>query len=99
MDRLSYIANSLRRTGSSTFILKAAINNPNVVIVYGCMEIAERFKREYFKMLKGSIWYKRLFWNLFGRDEPVFTSLDCDDIASFKLPVVFDGSALLVKDK
>lgn len=93
MERLQEIVYSTRQTGNTTWILKAAIKNPECVIVSKNMQQAKFLEREYYKLLLNAWWGQKLWWKLFGRKHPKFLCLN-SEFRGFSLPVIFDNGAL-----
>ena len=82
-----------RKTGNTTWILKSAIKYPNCVIVAHSMQYAQELEKQYFNMLAESPWHRKLYWKIFGRKHPKFTSIN-SRFEGTKLPVIFDNSVL-----
>lgn len=91
------IARSNRTKGDITWILKSAIDNPNVMIVVRNQEVAKDLKIAFELLVSKSIWYKKLYWNFFGRANPVIVSMYCKNvIRRTNLPIVlFDNSSMI----
>lgn len=90
--RLIYQAS--RRQGSTEWLLKAAMNNPNVIIVAPTEEYANNLRKRYTRMIYVAPWYKRTWWFFFGKVMPSFISVEGTHHAIFRAPIVFDNSAL-----
>lgn len=93
MNNLQEIVYQTRRTGSTTWILKAAIKNPECVIVSKNMQQAKQLEHQYRKMLLNVWWGQKLWWKLFGQKHPNFLSLS-SEFRGFRLPIIFDNGAL-----
>ncbi len=93
MNDLQEIVCQTRRTGNTTWILKAAIKNPECAIVSKNMSQAKHLEHQYIKMLFNMWWGQRLWWKWFGRKHPKFLSRHCD-FNGLRLPVIFDNGAL-----
>lgn len=98
MSIQSQIIASTRRSGNTTWILKAAIDNPNCIIVCRDANQANYQAKLYNKMILNQPWYKKLWWKIVGREEPVFASVSDTDAfryASREMrAVIFDNSAI-----
>jgi len=93
MEKITEIVHRTRNTGNTTWILKAAIKQPNCIIVSKSKRDAEYLEWKYFQILSKSAWYKKLWWKWFGRKHPKFLSL-YNDFRGLGLPVIFDNGAL-----
>ena len=89
-NQITEIVESNRRYGSTTWILKSALQNPNCLIISRDMNISDRIKQTYNKMYFEVFFLKRLFWKLMKRKTPVFTSLS-NHIHGYARPIVFDN--------
>lgn len=94
MDKVKEIVIKARQTGSTTWILKAAINNPNCIIVTGDIFTAKELKDHYFKLINKQNWLKRLWRKIFNRKHPVFCSVDYNRFDNADKPIIFDNSSL-----
>jgi len=90
MERITEIVYSTRRTGNTTWILKAAIRNPECIIVSKNMMQVQYLADEYHRLLSKSIWYKKLYWKWFGRKHPRFMTIN-SRFEGMNLPVIFDN--------
>lgn len=97
MSIAEQIAIENRRTGSTTWILKAAVNDPNCTIVCKSADYSYDLEREYKKMLSKSNWLLRLKWKLFGRNHPQFISAYSAKTYYVSSPLIFDNSSLSAK--
>jgi hypothetical protein len=98
MNKITEIVLLTRRTGSSTWILKSCISNPECIVVCADKERAQYMEMQYRDLLYKSPWYLKLKWYFFGRKNPRFVSVQYDPNNIFRrndLPVIFDNSALL----
>lgn len=93
MNNLQEIVYQTRQTGNTTWILKAAIKNPECVIVSKNMQQAKHLEHEYRKLLLNVWWGQKLWWKWFGRKHPKFLSLH-SEFRGFRLPIIFDNGAL-----
>jgi len=96
-NNIKEIVNDHRGTGNTTYILKAAIHNPKVIIICRNSETSNYLKDEYKDMLKNSNWLLKLKWKIFGRSEPFFVSAQSSQVrrlSMFRRPIVFDNSSL-----
>lgn len=91
MDKLRYIADATKRQGQTTWILKAAIAQPNCAIVSKTTQQARYLKKEYERLISKSSWHKKLYWKMFGRKQPLFLTVDCAFYGT-RRPVIFDNS-------
>lgn len=84
--------------GSTTWLLKAAIKNPNVTIVSRYIHKSDEIEMLYRYLLTREPWYKKLLWKWFGRKHPIFGSLESHNAqrgAGFhNRPIAFDNEAL-----
>ena len=94
MEVLEKIVRVTRGTGNTTWILQAAIENPNCIIVSRNMRGAEELEGLYNNLLHNSIWYKKLWWKVSGRKHPKFVSLHYE-FSGGNLPVIFDNGTLI----
>lgn len=94
MEEIKIICAQSRRKGSTDYLLRAAINDPNVTIVSITMSHSESMEQRYYQMLLKAPWYKRLHWFLAGRGKPIFTSLSIAEYSTPALsrPLIFDNS-------
>ena len=94
-DKVKEIIRSSRRTGSSTWILEAAMQNPKCVIIAGTGLHAKFLEHFYTKMVNELPWYKRYYrkFILKHNTKPIFTYISVSD-DGYNLPVIFDNSAL-----
>ena len=83
-----------RRTGNTTWILKAAVNAPDCIIVCKDQSYASELEFEYKELLLKSKWWLRLKWLLLGRKHPKFISVYMLQICVINKPLIFDNSAL-----
>lgn len=88
---------TIRGSGTTTWILKAAIKSPRCIIISRDEHTSINLRLMYFRLLSEEHWLKKLYWKIFGREEPLFRSLN-SSLGSFqglKRPIIFDNSALL----
>lgn len=88
------VINEVVRTGSTTWILKAAIENPNCVIISKNYEQSTVLRKEYFKMILNSPWYKKLYWRWINKKHPKFIPISCD-FHGIRMPIVFDNGTFV----
>ena len=98
-DELRYVnikksAIYYRCTGNTSWILKAALNNPECIIVVGNSAALRELSSEYEKLINNSPWYKKIYWKLTKRSYPKFTTVD-NVIPGAKLPLIFDNSCFV----
>lgn len=95
MENVQDIVNSTRRLGNSTWILRAAIDQPNIIIVAKNEQHANELKKTYYWLCDQEPWYVKLKWRFFGRPEPRFMSVNSrTGFAGYKIPVIFDNGTL-----
>lgn len=56
-------------------MLRAAVNDPKVIIVAANERQVEILERSYHKLISEQPWYKRLWWKIIKRRSPVFVSI------------------------
>jgi hypothetical protein len=92
MQRIQEIVQSTRRTGNTTWILTAAITQPNCIIVARNDQHANELKKAYNELILKQPWYRKLKWAILGRIEPKFMTLNNKSaLAGYKIPVIFDN--------
>jgi len=95
-NNVKVISNMHRRSGTSTWILKAALQNPKCLIIFKDEEKARKFKYDYYRELsKLNPWRK--FWvklKIRKVGYPIFQSISVPFI-SHGYPIIFDNSALV----
>ena len=72
--------------------MKAAIKQPNCVIVTKSNKDMDFLKREYYKLLSNSTIFKKFYWKLFGRKHPKFMTID-SRFEGLRLPRIFDNGS------
>lgn len=93
-DAAQTIALNARRTGSTTWIMEAAMRNPNIVVVFRDRSVSDAAIHDWNRMLFNLPWHKKLYRKVFKVGSPKFTTLfDC--IPCRGLPVVFDNSCFI----
>lgn len=97
MEKVYEILSLTRRSGSTTWILKAAIRNPECIIVCRSIEHAWFFKKQYVELLDKQPFYLRIWWWFFGRKFPEFVPFNIFTKISFrkKMPVIFDNQVFI----
>ena len=90
----SSIAYWSRQSGNTTWLLKAAINNPNCIIIAKNGRGAKELQNRYYSLLNEESWLKRIWWKLFGRKHPSFRTIDYS-FNGLKKPIIFDNSSLI----
>ncbi len=88
---------SKRRCGHTEYMLRAAVNNPEVIIVVATESHIGALVRRYNKLISEQPWYKRIWWRITNRRSPRFVSIrnahsSCDGICE---PVMFDNACFL----
>ncbi len=97
-----------RRKFSTTFILKAAINNPNVIIVFRNKEEAKREEAHYYHLISklnfiNKVKFKKINWKFFKNPiiytffktpiKPLFISIsELEKIRGCDKALIFDNS-------
>lgn len=94
MQKIEEIVRTTRRTGNTTWILQSAIKTPNCIIVSKDMQQAKFLEQTYKILLSKSVWYKRLWWKLFGRENPKFVTLGFRFEGRNK-PIIFDNGTFI----
>ena len=93
---LKTILRSTRQRGSTTYLLDAAINNPNVTIIVANHSQAKQLEEQYKKRLEELSWWKKALRKISKAGEPNFISMksyrELDH--SKKTPVVIDLHAV-----
>jgi len=85
-----------RQRGSTTYLLDAAIKNPNVTIVVANSNQAKMLEQQYKKMLEDLSWWKKILRKIEAKNEyPHFVSLrNYRELDHSKRPVVIDLHAV-----
>lgn len=92
MENVQEIVLNTRRTGNTTWILNAAINEPNCIIIAKNEQHANDLRKRYYDLLMKQPWYKKIYWNFFGKAHPRFMSINNrSGFAGYKIPVIFDN--------
>lgn len=91
-----------RGRGNSTWILKAAIKNPEVIIITknkaDSIDMENRFNELLEEEFKKDPWYIKLWYKFFKRKikKPIFNTLhDLDRNRVHRFPVIFDNYSIL----
>ena len=92
MEKIKEIVYKTIATGNTTWILKAAIKQPNFVIISKNMQQAKNLERNYFYLLSKCVWYQKLYWKWFGRKHPKFMTID-SRFEGLGLPIIFDNGS------
>lgn len=89
------IINETRGRGNTTWILKSAIDNPEVILMFGDRRTALENGNIYCNMVADLPWWKRYWRRFTGKDriEPLFTYYG-ENLRGMKRPIVFDISAI-----
>lgn len=82
------------RCGTTTWILNAAVTNPNVIIVCNSFGYASNLEDQFIKRIQNMSWLKRWFWKRTHKVWPVFISAESfvRDSAGLRRPVILDNS-------
>jgi len=91
-DTLQEILYRTRATGNTTWILQAAIKNPNCMIVSKDKKQSRWLEQKYHNLLSEKGYFKRLYWRVFGRKHPKFVDVN-NDFRGWGMPVIFDNGA------
>lgn len=93
MSRFKKLSIVIRKEDGTTWMLKSAIDNPDVVIVSKDAASMAHLKRQYNWLLSKSPWYKRLRWALYDRIHPTFITL-VSGFGETSKPIVFHNESL-----
>jgi hypothetical protein len=93
---LRNIIKSVRQQGSTTYLLDAAINNPNVTIIVANQAQAKEMEAQYKKRLKNLPWWKKLMRILKSDSSPRFVPVRNGKDLMFgnRTPVIIDLYAI-----
>lgn len=94
MNSVENIVHQTRGTGNTTWLLKAAINDPDCIIIARNGENKNDLYDHYHWLLGKERWYRRLWWRVFGRKHPEFRTLRYS-FNGVREPVIFDNSSLI----
>jgi hypothetical protein len=88
---------SKRRCGHTDYMLRAAINDPRVIIVVANQSQISKLKKRYLELLDRQPGYKKLWWFFVGRRMPVFVNIGHAqrETAGMTLPVMCDNLTLI----
>lgn len=86
---------AIRGSGTTTWILKAAIKSPRCIIVSKDEYTSEKLNIMYRCLILKEGLLKRLYWEVVGREYPIFISLDSslEGFRGLNRPIIFDNSA------
>jgi hypothetical protein len=92
MSNLSVVLNKSRRSGITTWILKSAIKNPNVIILSSTLKQSKLLRDLFDRMIDNSFWL-RLKYKYFRAKKPQFESIDSIFLLyGVDKPVILDNS-------
>ncbi len=95
--KIAEFIRSKRRCGHTEYMLRAAVNDPKVIIVAANESHVSMLRERYFRILSQQPWYKRLWWWWIKRKEPIFISKNkLQDAYSVCAPVQVDNYAYFV---
>lgn len=95
IDNVHKIINIGRQRGNTTWLLRAAIKQPNVMIVCRNQTSVAEMTKSYKKLLQKEPWYKKFWWWCFGRSNPKFVTVNNpDNLRGINFPTVFDNGAI-----
>lgn len=88
---------SKRRLVHTDYMLRAAVNNPAVIIVCANEKQVGQLVKRYYQLIQEQTWYKRLWWRWTKRRSPVFTSIGNAQRATEGMyePLMFDNLTLI----
>lgn len=66
---------SKRRCGHTEYMLRAAVNNPRVIIVAANEKQIKHLRDKYHDLLRKEPWYKHLWWFFAGREHPMIINI------------------------
>lgn len=72
---LKTILRSTRQRGSTTYLLDAAINNPNVTIIVANQTQAKQLEEQYKEKVNSLPWWKKALRKISKSGEPNFVSM------------------------
>jgi hypothetical protein len=86
-----------RRRGNSTYLLKAAIDNPDCCIISGSLAASDALKKRYKQLLEELPVYKKFFRWLTGKNKkmPSFESVTSFKPHQSRVPVIVDLEAII----
>lgn len=93
---LRNIIRSVRQQGSTTYLLDAAINNPNVTIIVANQAHAKEMEAQYQERLKNLPWWKKLMRILTSDAKPRFVPVrnGKELMSGNRTPVIIDLYAI-----
>lgn len=100
MYSVSDIAKKYRRSGNTSWILKAALNNPKCIIVVCSHKESTRLQNLYKELYNKVPWYQKVIRIFKKREIPIFVSVQILKQDKYFLygyknrSLVFDNSAL-----
>ncbi len=82
-----------RRTGYTTWVLRAAILDPKCVILSCNQDSSRDLERRYNRLIKEYGWFRRLWWKITFRGRPQFISFqDPERLKGSKHTIIPDNS-------
>jgi hypothetical protein len=91
--KLVDIVENHRQNGNSTWLVKAAIENPECIILVHDANCAKELESHYYYLLDKAGFFKKLKWKLLGRKHPKFLSKNAN-LDGYNLPIILDNSAV-----
>ena len=91
--KLVNIIEQHRQNGNTTWLAKAAIENPKCIILAHDDNCAKEIEDKYYDLLDEASFLKRLKWKIFGREHPKFLSKNAK-LDEYNLPIILDNSAV-----
>ena len=92
-EKLVDIVVQHRQCGNTTWLAKAAIENPKCIILCHDSNSAKEIEDKYYDLLNEANFLKRLKWKMFGREHPKFLSKSAK-LDGYNLPIILDNSAV-----
>lgn len=90
-DKIIYLSETNRRSGSSTWILISAIYNPRCVIVSGNLETSRDLQYKYDRLIETNQMISQIYNEVNNQQRPMFKTIN-DDISGYNIPIIFDNS-------
>jgi hypothetical protein len=93
---LRNIIRSVRQQGSTTYLLDAAINNPNVTIIVANQTQAKEMEEQYRERLKNLSWWQKLIRIFKSNSKPKFVPVrnGKELMSGNRTPVIIDLYAI-----
>jgi type II secretory pathway component GspD/PulD (secretin) len=93
---LRNIIRSVRQQGSTTYLLDAAINNPNVTIIVANQTQAKEMEEQYRERLQNLSWWKKIIRIFKSNSKPKFVPVrnGKELMSGNRTPVIIDLYAI-----